>query len=254
MTPTRTRRTAPLRFRSRSSLRLWWCLFAAAACTLAAAAEQPAPVEQPAAVEQPAPVEQPAKQAAEPATAPLPVEEPTVTLSVEEITARIESVSRDESLADEVRSAVRDQYEKALAAVKQSAIDREQTTGLKQAAATAEQRRGEAEAALEQPVGDDLPAIPPDAAVEKLEAARREAEAVMAAATARLNALKAAITDRRKESKTLPQDIAALEGNLATLRQNVPDDPAVDPTLARAQAAARTAAEAAVRAAVELAR
>lgn len=134
MTPTRTRRTAPLCFRSRSSLRLWWCLFATAACTLATAAEQPAPVAQP------------AKQAAEPATAPLPVEEPTVTLSVEEITARIESVSRDESLADEVRSAVRDQYEKALAALKQTAIDREQTTGLKQAAVTAEQRRGEAEA------------------------------------------------------------------------------------------------------------
>ncbi len=248
MTPTRTCRTAPLRFHSRSSLRLWWCLFAAVGCTLAVAAEQPTPV-----VAQPP--EQPVEQAAaESEPDPLPVEEPTVTLSIEEITARIESVSRDESLADEVRSAVRDQYEKALAAVKQTAIDREQTTGLKQAAVTAEQRRGEAEAALEKPIGDDLPAIAADAAVEKLEAARREAEAVLAAATTRLSALKTAIADRRKESKTLPQDIAVLEGQLAALRQNIPEDPAVDPTLARAQAAARTAAEAAIRAAVELAR
>ena len=187
----------------------------------------------------------------------LGVEEPSesaAALSVEEIAARIEAVGQDESLADEVRTAVRESYEKALASLKRTAAEREQAATLRQAAATAEKRQQEAEAVVDQPLGDDLPEIPATAAVAKIEAARREAEATLAAATTRLNSLKTTVADRRKESKTLPQDIASLEEEAAKLRQPVPDDPAVDPTLVLARAAARTATEAATVATIELAR
>ncbi len=171
-----------------------------------------------------------------------------------DLTARIEAIGTDESLADEVRTAVREQYEKALTALKQRAADREQAAGLEQLAATAEQRRAEAEAALETPIAPDLPEVAADAPVEKIEAARREAEAVLASATTAVNAIKTMIADRRKESKTLPQDIASLEGEAAKLGQDLPEDPDVDPSLARAQGVARSVAGAATVTAVELAR
>jgi potassium efflux system protein len=201
-----------------------------------------------------------AASAGEPEGPPSPAEQPPAPQgspglpTAAELAARIEAIGSDESLADEVRTAVREQYEKALAALNQRAADREQAAGLEQLAATAEQRQQEAEAALGKPVAADLPAVAADAPVEKIEAARREAEAALATATTAVNSIKTTIAERRKESKTLPQDIASLEGEAAKLEQDLPEDPDVDPALARAQGVARSATAVATVAAVELAR
>ncbi len=174
-------------------------------------------------------------------------------LVLDEVRGRLDAVANDASLEDEVRAALREQYEKAVAAIKQAAADRAAMAKLKQAAASAEAREAALADAGEQPADLDLPAVDPAAEIAEIETARREATAKLEALTAQLQSVRTTISDRRKESKTLPQEIATLEQTLAELRKPVVEDPELDASAAEAQATARQAAIEAATAAVELA-
>jgi potassium efflux system protein len=171
----------------------------------------------------------------------------------EELRQQLDAIAADPALDEELRTALRGHYEQALSDLKQAAADRATIAKLKQAAASAEAREAEAKEAAEGPADADLPAADPAATTADIETARREAAAKLTALTASLQEIKTTITDRRKESKTLPQEIALLEQAIAELRKPVVEDAEVDPALARAQAAAREAATAAAAAALDLA-
>ena len=109
-------------------------------------------------------------------------------LSLDEVRGRLDAVANDASLEDEVRAALREQYEKTVAAIKQ-------------AAASAEAREAALADAGEQPADLDLPAVDPAAEIAEIETARREATAKLEALTAQLQSVRTTISDRRKESK-----------------------------------------------------
>jgi potassium efflux system protein len=172
-----------------------------------------------------------------------------------EIRGQIEAIAANESLSDEARSSLRETYEQALAAVKQAAADRAATESLQKAESSAPSRQEAAEQKLEQPA--TVPPLGVDASAEMaaIEAARREASGTLAALTDRLKELRATITERRQESKTLPQNVAELEQELAKRKQPVPPaGDGVDPAVVRAQQTLYEAALAAADAAVDLAR
>jgi potassium efflux system protein len=194
-----------------------------------------------------APAEEPAPPPAEPAPPPAGV-------TAAEVRGQIESLAANESLADDARASLRETYEQALAAVKQATADRAELESLREAAASAPDRQAAAEQALEQPVKAEQLGVDASAEMADIEAARREASGRLAALTDDLKELKARITERRQESKTLPQEVVELEQELAKKKQPPPADDDVDPVVARAQQMLREAAEQAAAAAVDLAR
>jgi potassium-dependent mechanosensitive channel len=175
-------------------------------------------------------------------------------LSIETVRKRLDALVEDTTLADEVRGRAREKFEKALAALKQEAADRSEIARLKQAAASAAVREEGAKQAVAKPAEIELPAVNASATIAENEASRQEGAAKLAAMTTQLQEVKAAITDRRKESKALPQQIAELENKLAELQKPVVEDTEVDPALARSQAASREAAIREISTGLELAR
>jgi potassium-dependent mechanosensitive channel len=224
----------------------------AAAPGLVAADDAPSQATPAATAEKPAPANG-GRQSSEPAAASETAGEAPASLNPDEVRKRLEAVASDDSLTDEVRAGLREPYEKAVASLKQAAADRAAIAKLKQAAASAEAREEAATQALEEAADLDLPVIDPTAAIAEVETARREVTAKLAALTTELQEIRATISDRRKESKTLPQEIATLEQTLAERRKPVVDDPELDAAAAEAQATARRAGIEAATAALELA-
>ena len=191
------------------------------------------------------------KPAAEPA--PVPTAEPAAP-TAEELRSRLEAIAADESLSDEVRAKLKQLYGEAQASLKQAAAAREQIASLKKAADSAPARKTAAEAAAAKPLELGLPTVAADTPVEQVDAARKEAKALLDTTTRQLADLQSRITEQRKEAKTLPQTIADLEVKAEKLKTPPAADEAVDPAVATAVQAAYQVARAAAVSELEVAR
>jgi potassium-dependent mechanosensitive channel len=191
------------------------------------------------------------KPAAEPA--PVPAAEPAAP-SAEELRSRLEAIAADESLSDEVRAKLKQLYGEAQASLKQAAAAREQIATLKKAADSAPARKTAAEVAAAKPIDLGLPTVTADTPVEQVDAARKEAKALLDTTTRQLADLQSRITEQRKEAKTLPQTIADLEVKAEKLKTPPAADEAVDPAVATAVQADYQAARFAAVSELEVAR
>lgn len=174
--------------------------------------------------------------------------------TAEEIRGRIEAIAADVSLSDELRAKLKQIYGEAQATLKQAAAARDQMAVLKRAADSTPARKAAAEAAATKPIELGLPPVNAEAPVEQLDAARKEAKALLDTTTRQLADLQGRITDQRKEAKTLPQAIADLEVRAEKLKTPPATDEAVDPAVAAAMQAAHQAARAAAVSELEVAR
>lgn len=174
--------------------------------------------------------------------------------TVEKIRSRLEAIAGDESLADEVRAKLKQTYAEAQASLKQAAAAREQLAALKKAADSAPARKTTAEAAAAKPIDLGLPAINAGSPVEQVDAARKEAKAILDTTTRQLADLQSRITDQRKEAKTLPQTIADLEVKAEKLKTPPAADEAVDATVATAIQATHQATRVAMQLELDVAR
>ncbi len=185
-------------------------------------------------------------------TAAVPTTEPAGP-SAEELRSRLEAIAADESLSDDVRAKLKQLYGEAQASLKQAAAAREQIAALKKAADSAPGRKAAAEAAAAKPLELGLPTVTADTPVEQVDAARKEAKAILDTTARQLAELQDRITDQRKDAKTLPQTIADLEVKAEKLKTPPADDEAVDPAVASAMQTAHKASRAASQAELDLA-
>jgi len=161
--------------------------------------------------------------------------------TAEDVRERLKIVAADDGLSEEAKKAIQEAYNATLAALGRRDAAREQLTSLKAAADSAESRQQAAAAELKEPVDLGLPEVTATDGVDLLEEAKQAAGQLLASETRRLASLKATITERRQEAKTLPEQVVALEEKLTTLRQPPPEDPEAESVVTMARGVAHQA-------------
>jgi len=187
-------------------------------------------------------------------TAPAAGQPATTGGEAAEVRKKLEAIRTDESLPQEVRSRCQEVLSTVLKDLDRRDKAVAQTRQLKAAADSAAARKQAAAAAAEQKVEIDLEAIGPESPAEAIDAFLKRLETDLASATGRSKAIQQQINERRTESKELPQQIAALEDELAGIKPPPADDAAINPVLAQALKQSAAVEQQAAEASLQLAR
>lgn len=165
---------------------------------------------------------------------------------VDVIRSAMEKVSQDTALAEDIKSKAQEVLLSALEDVERRQKAIEQIEQLEQAAASAGERKDVAQKQLDAPPQPLAIAVNESSSTTDIATAVKQIEGELLSLNQQLKMIQEEMSNRKLESKELPERIAELEGKKGSVLQEDDSDSKVNPLISKSMALASEASRAAI--------